>query len=80
MSVDIKRQYFTKPHNMSDNMLIFVPLLKCLYINKKRTPYRYPSASVLVIRLGPWNKIVILLNSLKDNEVTKIKDSSSAHL
>ena len=33
----------------------------------------------LVIRLGPWNKIFMLLNSLKDNEVTKIKNSSSAH-
>lgn len=25
----------------------------------------------LVIRLGPWNKILILLNSLNDNVVTK---------
>jgi hypothetical protein len=32
-----------------------------------------------VIRLGPWNKFFILFNSLKDNEVAKIKNSSSAH-
>jgi hypothetical protein len=33
-----------------------------------------------VIRLGPWNKFFMLLNSLNDNEVTKIKILSSAHL
>lgn len=31
------------------------------------------------VRLGPWNKFFMLFNSLKDNEVAKIKNSSSAH-
>jgi hypothetical protein len=53
--------------------------MKSFYNRKGNLVSEIPSILIVVIRLGPWNKFFILFNSLKDNEVAKIKNSSSAH-
>ena len=65
--------------------MVLIPLNQRIgtqvHVYKRKEGYfiSIPLNPSFVIRMGPWNEIFMLFNLLKDNEVTKNKNLSSAH-